>query len=98
MSQNATVKGTVSRKSVSKEQIKGCLGPWTAVLLKKNSDGPFDFDFFKLTFDQSKKKAGPITVYCRPMGDYNILRGRLLGEKTVMKTFINMRPGFYALI
>jgi hypothetical protein len=39
--------------------------------------------------------AGPLAACGWPMGDYNILRGGLLSEKTAVETSINMRPRPY---
>jgi hypothetical protein len=45
----------------------------------------------------SSSAAGPLAVCGRPIGDYNILLSQLLSEKTAVETYINMRPGPYAL-
>jgi hypothetical protein len=44
----------------------------------------------------SSSAASPLAIYGRPMGDYNILRGPLLSEKTAVETYINMLPRPYA--
>jgi hypothetical protein len=41
--------------------------------------------------------ASPLALWGQPMGDYSILCGRLLSEKTAVETYFNMRPGPYAL-
>jgi hypothetical protein len=44
----------------------------------------------------SSSAAGPLAICGRPIGDYSILRGRLLSEKTGVDTYISIRPGPFA--